>query len=61
VPRLSGLDASFTLDGQVNLTEVNCRDQGTIEASAVSQQHWVMAPGYPAATCCSFQGLGPDQ
>ncbi len=52
MPRLSGLDASFTPDGQVNLNEVNCHDQGTIEASAVSQQHRVMAPGYPAATCC---------
>jgi|HubBroStandDraft_1064217.scaffolds.fasta_scaffold268144_2 hypothetical protein len=52
VPRLSGPDASFTPDGQVKVNEVNCCDQGTIEASAVSQQHRVMAPGYPAATCC---------
>ncbi len=61
VPRLSGLDASFTPDGQVKVNEVNRRARGTIEASAVSRQHRVMAPGYPAATRCSFQGLGPDQ
>jgi len=37
----------------------NCRDHGTIDASAVSQQHRVMAPGYPAATCCGFQPVVP--
>jgi hypothetical protein len=60
VPGLSGLDASFTSDGQVKVTEVDRRDQGNIEASAVSRQHPVMAPGYPAATCCSYQGVGPN-
>ena len=60
MPRLSGLDPGFTPDGQVKVNEVNRRDHGTIEASAVSRQHPVMAPGYPAATCCSYQGVGPN-
>jgi len=61
VHSLSGLDPGFSPDGQVKVNEVNRRDRGTIEASAVSRQHRVMAPGYPAATCCSLKGPGPAQ
>jgi hypothetical protein len=35
---LFGLDAILTPDGQVKVNEVNCRNQGTTEVSAVNQQ-----------------------
>ncbi|MGW4695411.1 hypothetical protein ACWEO1_23885 [Kitasatospora cineracea] len=35
---LFGLDALLRADGQVFLNEINCRNQGTTEASAVNQQ-----------------------
>ncbi|MFJ1757511.1 hypothetical protein [Kitasatospora sp. NPDC088134] len=35
---LFGLDALLTADGQVFLNEINCRNQGTTEVSAVNQQ-----------------------
>ncbi|MET8698301.1 hypothetical protein ABZW10_05415 [Kitasatospora sp. NPDC004723] len=35
---LFGLDALLTADGEVFLNEINCRNQGTTEVSAVNQQ-----------------------
>jgi len=35
---LFGLDAILTADGQVKINELNCRNQGTTEVSAVNQQ-----------------------
>ncbi|MFE6866578.1 hypothetical protein ACFVFS_08470 [Kitasatospora sp. NPDC057692] len=35
---LFGLDALLTADGEVYLNEINCRNQGTTEVSAVNQQ-----------------------
>ncbi|WP_031072062.1 hypothetical protein [Streptomyces sp. NRRL WC-3742] len=35
---LFGLDAMLTPDGRVQLNEINCRNQGTTEVSAVNQQ-----------------------
>ncbi|MBG0819049.1 hypothetical protein [Planomonospora sp. ID82291] len=43
VAGLFGLDAILTPDGRVYLNEINCRNQGTTEVSAVNQQ----ARGWP--------------
>ena len=59
MPRLSGLDAILTLDGRVKVDEVDCRDQGTAESISGQSAHRVVAPGYPAATCCLFQDPVP--
>ncbi|SDS49218.1 hypothetical protein SAMN05216371_0033 [Streptomyces sp. TLI_053] len=41
---LFGLDALLTCDGEVFLNEINCRNQGTTEVSAVNQQLRALPP-----------------
>ncbi|MEU1185767.1 hypothetical protein ABZ464_50805 [Streptomyces sp. NPDC005820] len=54
-----GLDALLTGDGRVQLNEINCRNQGTTEVSAVNQQLRGLPP-FTAAHLTILLGGHPD-
>jgi biotin carboxylase len=56
---LFGLDAILTADGQVKINELNCRNQGTTELSAVNQQIRG-APPFVVAHLVTMLGGHPD-
>ncbi|MDQ0700903.1 hypothetical protein [Streptomyces sp. W4I9-2] len=56
---LFGLDALLTDDGQVLFNEINCRNQGTTEVSAVNQQLRGLPP-FLAAHLTALLGGRPD-